>query len=565
MPENNNSNLLKKNPLGTMRLQVPATVDVKGLVAKLGLNKILYTNIKNRVYYFLSLLVSTNDNYELNEDNNGFRNISSVLMKKIVDKRHYGTIVRLLTDPEDPVIETNGSWSNSMSGKGENFCKGYRLTEKYNSGEVVYRTLPLKFQQRITKYVKEEIDDNTMNEKYKFLLDQFEHHRLTFDPSVYDYIRSFGEELLKRVVNDNEYQTKLVYNQIGRWLDNINSVEKEQLRYNVSSSNHRLNSSFTSIPRLLRPFILCDGRPLSMVDVSSSQPYILCSVMTNRFFTDITDGYNLFTICPEIYQKLVTAGYIQVNTDTTFTRVQEYYSSITGMTGMDDKSYETNQTNTHSFMWGHFYNQNDQLSINLYQVSPFEKDFYTYVVQTYHEGIDCFDINYSGQRQKFKNTMMLVLFDNNPNHRNNRYIKMFQYMFPGVEKWITEAHTIIGVQSFAYLMHRVESYLVLNIVAREFNQRFPEAPLFTIHDGLYTYQEYIPDLTSLVQERLKEITGISVGTKKESPVANPVPEIKDIDEKWKKMKSIQTQESYNKVRSGVFTSNVARGFEFLNS
>lgn len=566
MEQNNNSNLLKKNPLGTMRLQVPATVDVKSLVAKLNLSSTVSYNIKNKIYYFLSLLASTNDNYRLNEDNNGYRNISSVLMKKIVDKRHYNLIIKLLSEPEDPIIETDNWWSNSISGAGKNFCKGYRLTEKYNTGEVVYKTLPVKFQQRITKHIKGETDDNTMNVKYKFLLDQFENHRLTIDPKVYDFIRSFGEELLKRVVNDNVYQTKLVYNLIGRWLYYINKIENEELWYNVSTDNHRLNSSLTSLPKLLRPFILSDCRPLSGVDVSSSHPYVLCSVMKNRFFSDITDEYNVFTIFPAIYQKLVIAGYIQINTDATYARAKEYISSTTGMTGMDDKTYVINQTNTYSFMWGQNFTQDDLLSIKLYQISPFDKDFYTYVVQTYHEGINCLnEYNYLDQRKKLKDTMMLVLFDENPSHRNNKYIKMFSYMFPGVDKWIKEAFNVIGNQSFSYLLQRTESYLLLHTVAREFNQRFPEAPLFTIHDGLYTHEEYIPDLTSLVQERLKEITGIRVGVKKESPVANPVPKIKDIDKMWKeKMKSVITQKKYEKVKGGVFTSNVVRGTTFLN-
>ena len=567
MSQNNNSTLREKNPRGTMRVQVPASVDVKGLVKKLNLSSTLSYNIKNKVYYFLSLIVSTNDNYELNENNNGYRNISSVLMKKIVDKRHYGLIIRLLTDPEDPVIETNGSWSNSKPDARDNFCKGYRLTEKYNTGEVVYKTLPVKFQQRITKHIQVETDDYKMNEKYKFLLNQFEHHRFTIDPLVYDYIRSFGEELHKLVVNGNAYQTKLVYNQIGRWLDNINNLEKEQLWYNVSSSNHRLNSSFTSLPRLLRPFILCDGRPLSMVDVSSSQPYILCSVMTNRFFTDFTNGYNLFTICPEIFQKLVRDGYIEINSDATYPRAKDYYSSFTGMTGMDDKTYVINLKNSYLFMWGQNFTTDDLLSIKLYQISPFDNDFYTYLVKSFYEGIDCItDFNYPEQRKKLKDTMMLVFFDMNPVHRKSKYIKMFSFMFPGVDKWIKEAFNVIGNQSFSYLLQRTESYLLLHTVAREFNQRFPEAPLFTIHDGLYTHEEYIPDLTSLILERLEGITGISVGVKKESPVANPVPKIKDIDEMWKeKIKSIITQKKYEEVKGGVFTSNVVRGTKFLNS
>jgi len=172
MAQNNNSNLRKKDPRGTMRVQVPASVDVKGLVSTLNETLTVSRKLKNKIYYFLSLIVTTNDNYKLHKKNGGYRKISSVLMRKILDKRHYGTIIRLLSDPYDPVIETNGSWSNFSSSEAEKFCKGYRLTVKYNTGEVVYKTLPVNLQQRITKHIQDENDDNTMNEKYKFLIRQ---------------------------------------------------------------------------------------------------------------------------------------------------------------------------------------------------------------------------------------------------------------------------------------------------------------------------------------------------------------------------------------------------------
>ena len=62
------------NPTGLppMRLMVPASVDVKKLVSTLNLSPIRSENLKNKIYYFLSRIVSTNDNYKLNRDTNGY-------------------------------------------------------------------------------------------------------------------------------------------------------------------------------------------------------------------------------------------------------------------------------------------------------------------------------------------------------------------------------------------------------------------------------------------------------------------------------------------------------------
>jgi len=106
--------------------------------------------------------------------------------------------------------------------------------------------------------------------------------------------------------------------------------------------------------------------------------------------------------------------------------------------------------------------------------------------------------------------MMFVLFENNYAHRNNNpYICMFQSVFPGVDKWILELHRIVGSDKFSYLLQRAESYLLLNVVCREFHQHYPIAPLFTIHDGILTFREYLPDLTGFVLTRLEDVTGIS--------------------------------------------------------
>jgi hypothetical protein len=169
-------------------------------------------------------------------------------------------------------------------------------------------------------------------------------------------------------------------------------------------------------------------------------------------------------------------------------------------------------------------------------------------------------------REKLKSTMMYVLFDDNQNHRNNnQQIQIFQTVFPGVEKWINQIHKLIGKQRFSYLLQRTESYLLLGVICREFNSMFPDAPLFTIHDGVFTTEDYVRNLNGFVLKRLKELTGVLAGCKIKVSQIDPNPLIKDIEKEWHKIKGIETKEMYNKNYNGVFSSNIKRGSDFLEN
>lgn len=564
------------NPTGLppMRLIVPASVDVKKLVSTLNLSPTRSENLKNKIYYFLSRIVSTNDNYKLNRDTNGYRRVCSELMKKVLDNRDYPIIIDLLTDKNDPIIETPQSWHTSNPNMDNGYCRGYRLTPKYNTGEVVYEPIPPKFQSRITRHLPGDPDDIEINQGYQFLLNEFNRNPLSFDPRVYDFIGALGRELINRTGN-NPYLIRMGHNHIGRWLYYVNRIETNDLWYRVSPDNYRLNSSITGLPKQLRPYLLCNGKPLVLVDVSSSQPYLLSSVMCNKFFTDTGAGYNLHTIYPELYDELVEKEYIHTNLDHTYsgstpirydstitsTGISDYYS--TTFNNPDTLLYTSTSSST-PFMWCQF-STRELESIRWYQESPFGQDFYTYVIRSFNEGKGIVRVeSYPHLRQKLKDSMMFVLFDRNYNHRNhNPYIRMFQSVFPGVNKWIEQVHRIISPERFSYLLQRTESYLLLNIVCREFHDQYPAAPVFTIHDAVLTDEEHHRELIRLVQERLKEITGIEVGVKTKMSVIDPELKPVDVDRVWKDISGITTGEKFVQVSAEVFSSNVERGSDFL--
>ncbi len=548
-----------------MKISINSSINVARLVDALNASPTRANNLKYKIYYFLSLITDTNDNYRLNEKAGGYHKLCSNELKKIIGNKNFYIIRELLLNQNDPIIEVDGSWHNPKNKKINGFCQGYRITTKYNTGEIVYKTLPIKFSRVFVKNVSKENKETESTPDYKFLLNQFENNTLSFESKVYSYVNNFGQQLLQKMSNQNKYQTILIQNLIGRWLYYIEQISDGKSWSKVSGKNHRLNSSITNLPKLLRPFLLCNKEPLQCVDISSSQPYILSSVMQSRFYQETDEGYNLKSIYPELYNELVDNGYIDTSiTYSSNNKDIQYYSSHTGYF---NNTYSINISNSSSFMWCNFFTSTELDSINRYTQSPFYMDFYTHLLDSYHTNtkIHVKAVN-NDEREKLKNTMMFVLFDDNQNHRNNnQQIQIFQTVFPGVEKWINQIHQLIGKQRFSYLLQRSESYLLLGVICREFNTIYRNAPLLTIHDGVFTTEEYMENLNTFVLRRLKELTGVLAGCKIKSSQIDPNPQIQDVEKVWSKIEPINSEDIYSKNMSGVFNSNIKRGSEFLKN
>ena len=154
-----------------MLAKVSASINVAGLVDTLKVSPTRTTNLKHKIYYFLSLLTDTNDSYRLNSDNGGYHNLCSFELKKILGNKDFYIIRDLLLNPDNPIIELDRSWHNPK-GSSSGYCQGYRITPKYNTGEVIYKTLPKKLSKVILKHNKVE-DTNGATPNYHFLLNQF--------------------------------------------------------------------------------------------------------------------------------------------------------------------------------------------------------------------------------------------------------------------------------------------------------------------------------------------------------------------------------------------------------
>ena len=548
-----------------MVIMIPASVDVKEMVATLNLSPTRSESIKNKIYYLLSRIMLTNENYALNEENEGYRRISSVMMKKIMGRKDYYLIRQLLTNPHAPVIESNESWHNGKQG-GEGYCLGYRLCQAHNTGEVIWRTIPAKFQRRIEKHQKNDPEANFNDSKYRFLYHQFDNKGLSFDPAVNDYIYSFGKQLLARA-KSNEFQSNMVLNLIGRWRFYVEKIENGDIWHQVSYSNWRLNSNLTQLNRVLRPFLLFKGQPLAEIDITASQPYILSAVMKDEFLTGHEGCFNLQSISPDVFQKLIKTGYISsISRDSTYSFGYTSYSGSTRHTEFnpDLSSSGGSSKETYSFMWGSFFSDMDLASIRNYQAAPFETDFYKYLVGKVNSRSGHKTMDETVLRERIKNAMRFVLFDDDLKHRNNgTYFKMFRDLYPGVDKLIYNLLKEVGKTNFSYLLQRAESYIVLDVISRDFHENYPEAPVFTIHDAICTYPDYIQPLVDIANKHFLNIIGAPVELKVKQWQPEPMPKAKDINEEWDEIRPVVSLQDYQKKAHSVFQLNITRGRNFL--
>ena len=160
--------------------------------------------------------------------------------------------------------------------------------------------------------------------------------------------------------------------------------------------------------------------------------------------------------------------------------------------------------------------------------------------------------------------MRLVLFDDDPKHRNyGTYFKMFRELYPGVDKLIYNLLKEVGKTNFSYLLQRAESYMVLDVISRDFHENYPEAPVFTIHDAICTYPDYIQPLVDIANKHFLNIIGAPVELKVKQWQPEPMPKAKDINEEWAEIRPVVILQDYQKKAQSVFQSNITRGRNFL--
>jgi len=478
------------NKTGIMKTLIyPQNLDLETLYLNNGYSDTIRNNMIIRTLKIVSKLTPTNYNsYRFNKQS--YVHLSSRYKKKVLGN-YYTDFHKEMTKGENPIIEMSSHYK-----VGEE-TKLYRLTTKF----------------RKSKIEKFHIEENNIKNDVAtdFLSDQFYKDNIRFDKDVFTYLFNFYKEIETKM--DNDKQKVLLKNYIGRNLCIIDDICNNDMFFGRSKSNYRYYSSLTSINRIIRPFILVNNNPLISIDIKSSQPYILASILDSSFY-NINKVYNINKIRKGIGGIILFPRFLK----------------------------------------------GKERGIEKYRSISFDKDFYSIVLRK-EFGREPTKI----ERETLKQKTMQFLFYNNSKAREKNELNYLVKQYPAINSIITSFLNIIGERNFSFLLQRSESLLVIDIISKEFNEKFPKEPLFTLHDAILTTRKNSKYVYNLMKKRLEQHTGIRPGLKLEEPNLSVIPSEFDIERISKKLisRSKKLKIVYDAIE--VLESNLIRANEFLKN
>lgn len=246
---------------------------------------------------------------------------------------------------------------------------------------------------------------------------------------------------------------------------NLLSLHTGNTHIRVDDNGRRLHTILTNMQKEYRNLLTYKGEYLTSFDIKNSQPYFITSLFNERMYAKNPRCINIYTI----NKNLISLFPDNLGTSTAFfeafknTDVLNYKSLVSNVDG--------NPSDLYLYMWKELEKQG---------------------------------IHYSS-RDEIKPVMYQVLFTAN---RYNTDLKTsFRQLFPTVDELLRKFKEK-KKKLLPCLLQSIESYVVLQVIAKRMDKQFPSAPLFTIHDSVATTEKYADRLKRIMEEELTRFTGL---------------------------------------------------------
>ena len=520
------------------KIRIPVNLDIDSLLVGIDGRDDYKRNLKSGIIYFVSLLCI--DNYYKYKSPDGFRTLNGEYLDNVIGRgkktpRRSVVIKRLLE--ENGVIEIRGHQSGVKS-------QGFRLTEKYSTGEfsrmklddVIIERIKLNSKRSVSDEV--EIDDT---KGYKQLKEQFNQHELKIDTLPFNtFLKKIGKDVFNKIDKTRKnkvYNYKSYFNYFGYTLSIIKNIDDKDYFFSIPESNRRFYSNLTSFPKLYRPFLLIDGKKVGEVDIMTSQSYILSTILNERFYGRISKGYNLQTIHPELKVSIENLG----------------------------TSNPSNQRGRNVFITGLYFSSMMLEGIKKYTNIDFTSDYYSFILsegkRLFPDHINKHKVFLKG-RDYIKGQIMNFLFEwNGYNREGNPFGELMELLYPELCDYVNRFNQYYTSTEFSYLLQRSEVFLMLN-VCKELQLRHPNIPFYTIHDSILTTQSNLPIVQRVMTDVITELTGKSVGIK-----SNPLHQPTSIDDElvediFNKVR-IKNDKEWSDSKTYILTKNIKLGIDFF--
>ncbi len=346
-------------------------------------------------------------------------------------------------------------------------CYSYRIS-RYHIGNAVeaYQITDKKLLKYINRYTGI-TSNNIFKKSYNFLAKFFNPEHLKIN--------------LENALHENHLKYRFDY--CKHLLGAMQSVKITNGEYNLKhtpTSDGRVHTEITRLPKFLRKHLRYDGKRLGEVDISASVPTMLYCVLRDYC------GGN-----PHLRAVIQPS--------------KEYYHHYM----FTKSSVELDMTEVGLFgerlLSGDFYDSfiEEMHKIHLIDNSLKKDEYFLKNVRKMFKRK--FDGDESDLRAVMKKNI-LSMFNAKPGYyKNEEYV--FGKEYPSILKWIKKFKEV-NHRYFSYLTLQTESYFMLDMVARALNKKHRgKVPILTLHDCIITTEDNL----ELVENFMKEVLTESMG------------------------------------------------------
>jgi hypothetical protein len=433
--------------------------------------------VKIDVFYYIIDLITARTYKSTSEEFEGFVNINSAYFRNFHhDYKEYIEYLKI-----HGIIDTDYYIPEEKS-------YGYCINLGKIDFECPFQEIPIK--------------DNVIRAKIES--DQF--YKELFSPGAtsYSYLGKWFNPLLKidanrarKILkklyaeveaNKEHYKPKELIKAKNKLLKNLGVVEELEAQHfycDVDNNIGRFHSNLTNLKKELRSCITYEGQKLVNIDVRNSQPFLSTCLLRAEFWTY---GHHELNIYKMPSAMNIIAGYkipkqdIKIHGIQAYEHVDELMDSIKQYTMCVTfllKSLNKDRMEYISFAKSSLFYK--KVFRKIYPGKPFDKgkvksSFFQYI--------------YSSNEQDYWEEKKLI-----------------SKAFPSVTrlfKFLKQEDYVL----LSHIMQRLESILIIEVVARRIAAEKPNLPFFTVHDSIATIPEEVDYVRRVIKEEFYKYLGI---------------------------------------------------------
>jgi hypothetical protein len=473
-----------------MRLYIPENLDIDQLMYDNPPKFKKYKCKRDKLLYIINL-INALPLYNKDLMFDGFVSLNAKLLQdKIANYKEY--LDYLLYDLK--IIETDGQYIPGFK------STGYRLVEKYNTA--ITSTAVTDF----TFYRKLKVERNNREASVKHLtyLTKWFNNKLEID---IDYVNEFLVQEFE-LKNNNEQlkdydrsrkKFKEPIAQLNHAKISSEKISRQEYYLLHDDNVYRFHSNLTNMRSVVRNAITYDGQKLISIDIKNSQPYLSTILLSHSFWIEQKNEPN--------NKKSLTIGFNEPQDVTNKNIIK-----INGNKYINDKDINDRLNISHIKI----HDTDSYIMLGDIDKSLMNKEFSQYINLVVGGALyEFLEQQFSqrlgetfANRKEVKTAVFQVLFTANQfiGQEDAKPKKMFKEMFPYVYEVFNQIKRK-DKSLLPRLLQSIESYLMIDVIAKRISVEYPDAPIFTIHDSISTTEEYVDVVEDIMKEELSKAIG----------------------------------------------------------